>query len=90
MTRNIEPRTHRDEFRPLIATVIERVGREDRNVLMTALKSATRKVWAWSLRPYHRKIWWDEVRVQLGEPRHPIKRQRLLASEVARGQKYLF
>lgn len=55
--------TWRDEAAPIIARVIERVGRDD----LTALRRALRDAYPWGERrcwPY--KVWCDEVRIQLG------------------------
>jgi hypothetical protein len=53
----------RDHAAPIIAKVIERVGRED----MKALKKALREAYPYGERSHHPyKIWCSEVRYQLG------------------------
>lgn len=71
--------TWRDHFRPIIAGVISRVGREDMKALRRALRDAypfgERRFW-----PY--KVWCDEVRQQIG-----IDRSSSDQMDMFRGQK---
>lgn len=55
--------TWRDIARPIIAEVIDRVGRGD----MKALREELRNVYPFGPKQYHPyKIWCDEIRAQLG------------------------
>ena len=57
--------TWRDSAAPLIAAVIQRVGRKD----MSALRKALRDAYPWGCRRMHPyKVWCAEVRRQLGHP----------------------
>lgn len=71
-------RTYRDEFRPIIARVIEEHGTGDRQQLRRELRAAA----PWFPSSWARKVWNDEIRVQLG-----IKRKRPTA--YGRGQRCL-
>ena len=56
---------------PIIAEVIERVGRENEKALKTALREA----YPWGQRKYHPyKIWCSEIRIQLGKPKSKKER----------------
>jgi hypothetical protein len=54
--------TWREDARPIIAEVIARVGTSD----MKALRRALREAFPWGDVSWPRKIWRDEVKVQLG------------------------
>ena len=71
--------TWRDRARPIIADVIERVGKSDLKALRKALKAAY-PFGEFAYHPY--KIWCDEIRFQLGTKVPPAvkARQRIEAT----------
>lgn len=68
--------TWRDNFRPLIAEIVARVGKGD----MKALRQALRDSWdeqGMGPRQYHPyKIWCDEVKLQLGIRKPKAREQK--------------
>ena len=81
-------RTWRDICRPIIAEVIERVGRSDEK----ALRKALREAYPFGERKYHPyKIWCSEIQVQLGNrtlgARRPSEPAKFVPAE---GQTELF
>ena len=80
--------TWRDSARPVIARVIAEVGTED----MKALKAALRAAYPFGPYDMHpRKIWLDEIRVQLGlKPVHEPKMTLIQPVKPLAGQGSLF
>lgn len=75
--------TWRDKARPIIASVIERVGTDDMRTLRRELRKAF-PFGARELHPY--RIWRHECRVQLGE----VRRFRARVISPMTGQGKLF
>jgi hypothetical protein len=79
--------TWRDRIRPIVAEIIERIGRDDPKRLKRALIDE-RPYWVRDA-SHQTKIWRDEVNIQLGRKEHrQAKKQR--QHEQATGQAMLF
>ena len=73
----------RDRARPIIAAVIDRVGKGD----LKKLKAALREAYPFGLRQYMPyKVWLDEIRRQI-KGRRPFEREPVKPAD---GQKVLF
>lgn len=80
--------TWRDSARPVIARVIAEVGTDDLKKLRAALRAA----YPFGIYDMHpRKIWLDEIRVQLGlKPVHEPKMKEIQPVKPLAGQGILF
>lgn len=67
--------TWRDKAKPIIAEVLAAHQGEDLKIVRLALRAA----YPFGPRQYHPyRIWCDEVRVQLGLKRHPLRTTKTL------------
>lgn len=67
--------TWRDRAKPIIAAVLAKHQGDDLKTIRLALREA----YPFGPREYHPyRIWCDEVRVQMGLKRHPLRRKKTL------------
>ena len=78
--------TWRELARPIIAAVIARVGTSD----MRALRRALREAFPWGDVSWPRKIWRDEVKVQLGTKKARTRRGKRKSRRSDEDQPTLF
>ena len=76
--------TWRESIAPVVAEIIANTGKADMRKLRAALRERQPSA-SWLL-----KVWYSEIRAQLGLPKHPRKMKQAEEAEKKRGQGRMF